>query len=279
MADLWYPLAIAQTQVVGGYEIVLTTDRPCHLWLYWTMNPPWVHRITRLERGLSVPWDAYWCYTSWTLIEQDEDGDTTEHTFSWLGWVNCQTKYFRFHGTIGGVNSPSDSPIFWKHYLYEAPPIPPIEYLRPTGVGLVTGIWGQEPPVGEHWDKVCDVLSDDATYVNEPRRGAYTDAYLTADTAYGGPITKLVFHWRAIGPALWDYIIPRVYTEGYYSAPKIWLTPAWAEYTWELVNNPRTGLPWTVADINAMQLCLVLYAWAAPGAWCSHLYAAIHRPV
>lgn len=132
MAEIWYPLAIDQTQIAGGYTIVLTTDRPCHLWLYHTMNPPWAHRITRLERGLRVPWDAYWCYTSWSLIEQDEAVDTTTHTFTWLGWVNCQTKYFRFHGTIGLINSPSDSPIFSKHYLYVAP-----EYVQVGDITLL----------------------------------------------------------------------------------------------------------------------------------------------
>lgn len=113
----WFPLSIEQTIVSGGYTIVLNTDVPCHLWLFWTMNPPWTHRVAANKRGLLVPWDSYWCYTSWQIIEQDEPGDTTEHTFQWLGWETCQTKYFRFHGEISGQVSPSDSPIYSKHYI------------------------------------------------------------------------------------------------------------------------------------------------------------------
>ena len=121
----WLPLAITQEQVTGGFNIVLTTDVSCHLYLYWTNKAPWVHRTSKLDRGLTVPWDAYWCYVVWTLLDQEEPGDTTTHTYNWTGWENCQTKYFRFHGTIAGNTSPSDSPIFHKHYFY-APP----EYTR-----------------------------------------------------------------------------------------------------------------------------------------------------
>jgi len=132
MASLWYPVTITQVHLVGGFHIILTTDAPCHLWLYWTDKVPWVHRTSTIERGLNVPWDSYWCYVVWSLIEQQEPGDTTTHTFTWLGWEHCQTKYFRFHGTIAGVNSPSDSPIFSKHYTTTVAPGPVIfPYLPP----------------------------------------------------------------------------------------------------------------------------------------------------
>lgn len=116
--DRWALLNIEQQIILGGYKIVLTTDRPCHLWLYWSNHPPWVHREATTRRGLTLPWDAYWCYVAWHKIEQQEPGDTLIHTFTWGEWQSCQTKYFRFHGTIGGVESPSDSPIFSKHYPF-----------------------------------------------------------------------------------------------------------------------------------------------------------------
>lgn len=124
MVDRWYPISIEQTHIDGGFTIVLTTDIPCHLWLFWTDKEPWVHPRTRRLRGLSVPWNAYWCYVAWTIIGQEEDGDTLTHTFQWTGWEHCQTKYFRFHGNINDVTSPSDSPIFQKHYTTFVPPPP-----------------------------------------------------------------------------------------------------------------------------------------------------------
>lgn len=124
MPERWYPLSISQEQIAGGFTIVLATDTPCHLWLYWTDKVPWVHRASTIKRGLAIPWDAYWCYVSWTMIDQEEAGDTTTHTYIWTGWEVCQTKYFRFHGTIAGETSPSDSPIFRKHYTAYVPPPP-----------------------------------------------------------------------------------------------------------------------------------------------------------
>ncbi|GAI31431.1 unnamed protein product, partial [marine sediment metagenome] len=119
MTDRWYPQSIAQEQVDGGFNITLTTDTGCHLWLYWTDKEPWVHRRSTVERGLTVPWHSYWCFVDWHLIEQNEAGDTTTHTFNWLGWVTCQTKWFTFHGNIAGEESPSTGPILHKHYIYE----------------------------------------------------------------------------------------------------------------------------------------------------------------
>lgn len=279
MAELWYPLAITQAQEAGGYEIVLTTDRPCHLWLYWTMNPPWVHRITRLERGLSVPWDAYWCYTSWTLIEQDEGGDTTTHTFQWPGWVNCQTKYFRFHGTIGGVNSPSDSPIFWKHYLWEAPPVPPIEYLYPTGVGLHNGLGWETPPGIPHWQAVTGTPPDEASYVQQFLRVADLDTYLTQDSAYGENITKVVIHYRVRGAPPNNYFLPVLLTYTLQYGVRTFTQANWVNYEQVYVLNPWTGNPWTLAEVNAMQLGIAMYCWWATPEDCCQIYAAIHRSV
>lgn len=114
--DRWFITSITQTHMLGGFKIVVNTDAPCHLHLYWTSHQPWTHRTSTITRGLNVPWDSYWCFVAWQTIDQEEAGDTTDHTFFWLDWAHCNTRYFRFHGTIGGVNSPSDSAIYHKHY-------------------------------------------------------------------------------------------------------------------------------------------------------------------
>lgn len=68
-------------------------------------------------------WDARFCFTVYQHIEQTEAGDTYTHTFTWPGWVDCNTRYFYFIGTTGGLDSLSESPIFWLHYLWvELPP-------------------------------------------------------------------------------------------------------------------------------------------------------------
>lgn len=123
--DKWAILALEQTITATGYTIVVTTDNPCHLKLLWTWHPPWVHREESVKRGMRFLWEGYWCFVAWEEIDQEEEGDTLEHTFIWTDWENCQTKYFRFTGSTAEQESPSDSPIFHKHYFYEAPPPPP----------------------------------------------------------------------------------------------------------------------------------------------------------
>jgi len=59
--------------------------------------------------------------------------------------------------------------------------------------------------------------------------------------------------------------------------PYIYLTDDWQDYEWELINNPHTGLPWTAQELNDMELGVILFNWEAPGTYCSHLYAAVHR--
>ncbi|MBA7593023.1 hypothetical protein ES708_35232 [subsurface metagenome] len=121
----------------GGFIITLTTNVPCHLWLYWTNKPPWTHKKTALSRGLLIDEYAYWCFVAWHKIEQDEDGDTLVHTFLWLGWAEGETRWFRFHGEIDGQESPSDSPIYVKTYWWEEPPPPEWAYYEPWSYGGV----------------------------------------------------------------------------------------------------------------------------------------------
>jgi len=114
--EKWAPIDIEQTWDANEVTIVLTTNVPCHLWMYWTTKQPWVHRVSGLHRGLTVPWDSYWCFAVWTKNEQHEEGDTYIHTFIKPDWKYCETRWFCFRGTIADLLSPSDSAIFRKHY-------------------------------------------------------------------------------------------------------------------------------------------------------------------
>ncbi len=126
----WHMLTINHEMVAGGFMVTITSNAASHLYLRYSSVFPRIHRKTTQSRGLAMGWDARFCFTVYQHIEQDEAGDTYTHTFTWPGWVNCNTRYFYFIGTTGGLDSPSESPIFWMHYLWEAPPYGPPETVK-----------------------------------------------------------------------------------------------------------------------------------------------------
>ncbi|MBA7698089.1 hypothetical protein ES703_106764 [subsurface metagenome] len=144
----WYPVNVSQTFTQVGVDVVLTTDVPCHLWLFYTFKEPWVHPMASIQRGLNVPWHAYWCYVSWIVIEQEEAGDTLQHTFIITGLVTCNTIWYRFHGNVGGVPSPSDSAIFEKHYTKPVLPPPAVlafSHCAVIGTKFINRFWYYGP--------------------------------------------------------------------------------------------------------------------------------------
>ncbi|MBA7641850.1 hypothetical protein ES703_49535 [subsurface metagenome] len=107
---------IQQTIQPVGYIIVVTTDIPCHLFMRWTLEKPRTHKDPVLRRGAYFPEKVRFCFVKYVDNEQGEAGDTLIHTFVKLDWPICQTRYFYFWGTIASESSPSESPLFYKHF-------------------------------------------------------------------------------------------------------------------------------------------------------------------
>lgn len=119
----WALESIEQTRISGGFTVVTTTDVACHQWLRHTERVPQKHSKPVERRGLLISWDARFCFVAFDDLEQDEDGDTFTHTFTWTGWETCMTRYFYFWATNAGEKMKSTSCIFSKHYT--APPFGP----------------------------------------------------------------------------------------------------------------------------------------------------------
>lgn len=124
MSNLWYLKSIKQERTGTGEKFTLVTDRPCHLWMRWTLIEPRIHRVPITRRGLTTMNDLYFCFDAYTDNEQQEEGDTLIHTFIKEPWPYCEKRWFYFHGEINGTPSPSTTAIFHKHpprpkYLYE----------------------------------------------------------------------------------------------------------------------------------------------------------------
>jgi len=114
--------SIEQTLTATGYKIVIQTDIDCHLWMRWTTIKPQEHFTPTIKRGMVFNLKKYFCFDAYTDNEQEEAGDTTEHTFIKEPWPSCQTRFFYFHGEISGVASKSTTPIFEKHRVAPAEP-------------------------------------------------------------------------------------------------------------------------------------------------------------
>jgi len=145
---------IQQETIEGGFTITTTTDVACHLWLRWAVNKPQKHLIPVLRRGLYIHSDAYFCFTSYQDLEQNEEGDTTTHTFTWLGWEECNVRYFYFIGTIADIEAASTTGYFQKHYW----PYPKTLYFNPdpdSGAVTVDGsVRRYRAGLNETWSQI-----------------------------------------------------------------------------------------------------------------------------
>ncbi len=105
-------LSIQYRHFTNAVLIRIVSNTLCHLTCYITHESPLRHKTSRIERGIALPWGAYFCFVAWEGIEQLEPGDTLLHTFIIPSWSLDQTKFFSFRGTVASVLSPSVSPIF-----------------------------------------------------------------------------------------------------------------------------------------------------------------------
>jgi len=96
-------------------SFVATTDVPCHLYLHLSNELPVLRRIPYKKRGADFFTSSVTCFVEAKLIEQNESGDTTTHTFTVPLIAYCQYIYFYLTGTQGSIPCTSISQIFSIH--------------------------------------------------------------------------------------------------------------------------------------------------------------------
>jgi len=129
MADFkelhWFLKDLKYTYLDDGFTLVAYTDVPCHLYARMTTKPPRKHALPSYRRGLFLQGDIRFCFVVYEDNEQAEVGDTLVHTFAKSAWPICETRWFYFVGTIAGLPSVSESPIFKFHFPAPPPEPPP----------------------------------------------------------------------------------------------------------------------------------------------------------
>ncbi len=97
------------------FRVYLQTDVECHLTLYYTHVTPQKRLEGYQLRGARALLEPRWCFVEYTAVEQEEDGDTIQHTFLMPDWDICTKRWWGIAGTLGGLPSPSCSPIIMHH--------------------------------------------------------------------------------------------------------------------------------------------------------------------
>jgi hypothetical protein len=133
-------LVIDFTITCGTMELVFwcKTDVACHLWLHLTDQDYIIRRIPYTKRGAAVELSSVTCFVETLLIEQDEAGDTYEHTFTVPLIAYGRVHSWYLSGTQGGVAMTSVSQIFSAQC-----PAPPVYMDLPatTARGHWIGPW------------------------------------------------------------------------------------------------------------------------------------------
>jgi len=132
------------------------------------------------------------------------------------------------------------------------------ETLRPTGAGDETNL---TPSPAPNWDAVNDIAPDeDATLVLASWYASwYRDFYQCGDILIAsGTINKITVYVRARATTNpnWNNLVIPIKTSGgtISESPQMMTTGSWADYSRDWATNPETGNPWTIAEINGLQI-------------------------
>jgi len=121
MPERFAVLEISLDVLLGVPTIVVLTNRECHLFCRYTEHDWRKHPLASARRGTWLPVDVRFCFVEYADNEQEEAGDTLEHTFLKPEFVFCHVYFFYFWGTIAGIPTPSTTAIYKWHPIYVEP--------------------------------------------------------------------------------------------------------------------------------------------------------------
>ncbi|MBA7708582.1 hypothetical protein ES703_117484 [subsurface metagenome] len=267
----WALLDLVTSYLDEGFRIVATTDVPCHLYCRMSRQPPHKHVVPSPRRGTYWTGEIRFCFVVFEDNEQVEPGDTLVHTWLKYDWQHCQTRWFYFVGTQGGLTSVSETAYFHLHYI---DPLPNVT-LYPAGPGLETNIPREYPNDSIHW-QACQVedmvfvysrldyaWSRDLYALDPPPINSFNRLRLNGIGAnYGaGALRRFRYALYLPGFAVWEsvnFAMPILAFGSWADAPEVVLDL-----------NPFTGMPWDAGVLPSLQVGIALYNTTAFGypAW------------
>ena len=156
--------------------------------------------------------------------------------------------------------------------------------LRPNGIGIETNIDLQSPNSTEHWDKVDEVVADDATTFVENKSGGagvwQRDLYtIPVYSSSSGLINSVTVYVRTRHNA--SDAKASIHTHSTtYDSPVLGGLSAWTTLSYSWTTNPYTGITWTWAEVDALQIGVSLNGSTAAPDWsrCTQVYVEIITP-
>jgi hypothetical protein len=108
----WALLDFIYAWLGDRFNLNAATFEVVHLKARYTMVEPQLHIVPRMRRGVALLDDLYPCFVAYKEVEQDELGDTLDHTFNFSFMAQGTTFWVYFVGEVAGIASPSTSPWF-----------------------------------------------------------------------------------------------------------------------------------------------------------------------
>lgn len=151
-----------------------------------------------------------------------------------------------------------------------------VETLRPNGAGDETAIEFQFPDSDAHWDKVDEVVADDATTRVWMSDTSYErDLYALPASTGSGTISKITVHFRCYthGTSFAKASIKSgtTVTDGVEKS----LSYGWDDYSQEWALNPDDGEAWEWADIDELQIGVSMKGDGSLDVFCTQIYVEV----
>lgn len=267
--------------------IRVSTSQPCRLKLLRARQQPVPRKTFIIRRGMRV-----YCYknTPYPVLEiyqQLEYGESLFHTFFVIGLTPGQPYWVTFTADANLEQTRSCSQYWTIYHPLEQPPFTITR--RPAYDGTINQINYIHPPGTIHTYECVDEVTpdEDATFImNYPGYTGWktTTWKIEPITGFDQPISYLRITARLArwgGYAYASYAREVIKTHGivYYSEVETYLDTAYQyrDFIWTL--NPFTNLPWTLDEINSLEIGISLYRYLGVGwstsAKCTQLYATI----
>ena len=154
------------------------------------------------------------------------------------------------------------------------------EILRPNAAGDETSISNQYPTTGEHWDKVDEEVADEnASRLHTNSTSGQRDLYnLPASNIPDGAtinFIKIYFRCKAQANEL-AYAKPSLKSNGTVTdGTEILLSSSYTTYSEQWNTNPADGQAWEKADIDTLQIGVILKGISEYYVYCTQVYVEI----